>query len=101
MRINFLGSVAEIDSLPGCSQVAVSHSAFTQPGLRGRGRGRMGNKTRLDYMKTLGYDYALCTIDVANEAQVSILKKNGWSRLDSFVSSKTGHDVALFGKGLK
>lgn len=103
MRIgNHLGTAfAEIDSLPGCSQIAVSHSAFVQPEYRRMGHGEDFHKERLRLMeKNFGYDYALCTVDVRNTAQLAILARNGWTRFTSFESSKTGNTVAIYGRNL-
>lgn len=98
MRVKIKGVIGEIDSLPGCSQVGVSHAVFVPPEDRGRGWGKEANLERLTYMfNELGYDYALCTVDSANLAQVKILEGNGWKKLDEFKSSKTGHTVCLYG----
>ncbi len=101
MRTKIGPNVGEIDNLPGSSQVAVFHSAFTHTAFRGHGYGAEGHVHRLGVAKdTLGYDYALCTVDKANTAQVALLIKHGWYRLDSFISTKTGHEVALYGRSL-
>jgi hypothetical protein len=91
----------EIDSLPGCSQIAVSHSAFVKPEARGNGVGGAFHHERLRLMQhNLGYDYAICTVDLANRAQIEILAAENWLTLGSFKSSKTGHFVGIFGKPL-
>lgn len=92
--------IEEIDNLPGCSQIAVSHGVFVPKEHRGTGKGGDAHTERLATMSDLGYDYALCTVDAANTAQIKILKKNNWKKLDKFVSSKTGHKIALYGKFL-
>lgn len=91
---------AEIDSLPGCSQIAVSHAAFVNPRHRGHGVGDAAHKERLALMVDLGYDYTICTVDTKNTAQLQILAKNGWTRLSSFDSLKTGNTVAIYGRTL-
>lgn len=101
MRVKIKEVVGEIDTLPGCSQVGVSHSVFIPPDLRGKGLGKKANAIRLGYMQEhLCYDYALCTVDLNNARQVHILIENGWQKLDEFISSKTGHRVALYGRRL-
>lgn len=101
MRTNFGGVFGEIDSLPGCSQVGVSHAVYVPASGRNDGAGTLANTLRTGYMReTLGYDYALCTVNAANDAQIHLLMKNGWTRLDAFDSSKTGHHVTLWGKRL-
>lgn len=101
MRTNFDGVIGEITSLPGCSQVGVSHGVFAPKEIRHQGHGRSSNQKRTEYMKTeLGYDYALCTVSEGNNVQKKILQKNGWFKLDSFMSEKTDHLVHLYGKEL-
>jgi ribosomal protein S18 acetylase RimI-like enzyme len=91
----------EIDSLPGCSQIAVSHSAFVKPEARGQGVGKDFHHERLRLMeKNLGYDYAICTVDMSNTPQIKILAAENWLFLGSFRSSKTGHFVGIYGKPL-
>lgn len=102
MRFNIDGVIGEVDSLPGCSQVAVSHAVYVPMELRGKGLGKQANDSRLQFLKEhLGYDYTLCTVDMANEAQIKILIGNGWRFLDNFRSSKTGHLVGIYGYELK
>lgn len=101
MRTKYAGVYGEIDSLPGCTQIGVSHSVFCPPEHRNKGRGTEANKRRLTAMKVdYGYDYALCTVDMNNAAQVRVLAANGWKCLSMFTSSKTGHLVGIYGKPL-
>lgn len=88
----------EITTMPGCTQVGISHAVFSRK--RGSGMAAEANKKRTDAMYEMGYDYALCTVDAANDAQIAILRKNGWECLDVFASTKTNHNVCLYGKAL-
>jgi L-amino acid N-acyltransferase YncA len=97
MRFNDYGVVGEIDSLPGCSQVAVFHSVFN-PTERQKGRGKIAHQARLDKARYLGYNLAVCTVDLNNVAQLKILESFGWKQAEIFCSSKTGHRVGLFTK---
>lgn len=90
----------ELDSLPGCSQIVVSHSVFSVSPVKGNGSGKKAHAERLAYMRSLGWDYALCTVNSENKAQLAILKRFQWKHLDSFTSDKTGHLVYLYGKAL-
>lgn len=101
MRQVICGVVGELDSLPGCTQVAVSHSVFVPPSIRGQGKGKAANERRCQDAYALGYDYIMCTSDAANVAQNHILVENGWKSIDRFVSRKTGHTVLLWGKQLE
>ena len=97
MRFNHYGVIGEIDSLPGCSQVAVFHSVFN-PTERPKGRGRLAHDARIDQARFLGYNAAMCTVNMDNEAQLKILEKAGWNQVHSFNSIKTGHTVGIFVK---
>ena len=93
------GVYGEIDTLPGCTQVAISHGVFVPIPKRGQGAGKAAQASRLSVLKEgLGYDYAVCTVNLANAAQLKILTDAGWEHLTSFSSSKTGNNVAIFGR---
>ena len=101
MRISEKMQAFELDSLPGCSQVAVSHGMFIRSEYRGEGNAKECMAYRLDTAIDLGYDYVICTVDMDNTPQVKTLNSTGWTCLDTFVSERTGHAVALYGKHLK
>lgn len=93
--------VAEVDSLPGCSQIAVIHSAFVVPEARNKGVGYSAHLQRLERLwGEFNYDLALCTIANDNLAERSILRAAGWVYLMQFTSRKTGNNVGLYGKKL-
>lgn len=99
MRYNIDGVIGEITSLPGCSQVGVSHSLYVPIEKRNQGLATSAAPNRFKFfVEDLGYDYLLCTIDNNNTTQKKILLANGWYQHVIFKSSKTGHNVALFGK---
>lgn len=100
MRFNHDGVIGEIDNLPGCSQIAVFHSVFVLPGLRGRGLGKLAHAERLIEAEHLGYDMAMCTAQLSNVPQIKILEENKWECVNTFTSKKTGNLVGLFIKGL-
>lgn len=93
-------AVGEIEDLPGCSQIAVFHSAFVLPQYRNLRVGEEAHLARLDLAKKLLYDAALCTVSATNEAQIRILRKNGWILIMTFKSRKTGNDVCLYAREL-
>lgn len=97
MRTNINGVIGELDTLQGCTQVAVSHSVFLEASARGNGKAIPANWARQKLVfEELGYDMMICTVDQANERQRHILKKSGWTWLDEFISRKTGHVVELW-----
>lgn len=98
MRYSSVSGTWELDNLPGCTQVCVSHSAFVLPELRGTGHGKADHEERLEQISELKYNYALATTDSRNERQNNILIKNGWRELDRFMSSKTQHNVIIWGR---
>lgn len=89
-----------IDPLPGSSQVAVFHSAFVLPEHRNNHYGSIAHGDRVQAAKEALYDYAIVTVDATNAAQIKILEAFGWKLLDSFTSSKTQHNVLLYGRHL-
>lgn len=101
MRIAFNGVYGEIVSMPGCSQVAISHGVFVPSNSRKCGLGKLAQKQRLEFAKkNLGYDYIICTVESTNAAQRHILEKYEWKLLDEFKSTKTDHTVCIYGRKL-
>jgi hypothetical protein len=97
VRYTIDGVVGELTTLPGCSQIAVSHSVFLPPDKRGQGLGKTANKARKELaFDELGYDVMMCTVNASNIAQTKILLDNGWYCVDSFLSSKTSHVVQIW-----
>lgn len=90
----------QLDDLPGCSQVCVSHSAFVLPHLQGKGHGTKDHEFRLIQMKELLYDVALATVNLNNKRQVHIMERNGWKLVHTFASSKTQNSVGIYIKDI-
>jgi hypothetical protein len=88
--------VWNLTELPGCDQVVVSHGVFTKIPERGKGKGGVHHKERLAMIKQLGFDMALCTVNMENAPERKILESHGWLWLTSFTSSKTGNVVGLY-----
>jgi hypothetical protein len=85
MRMNIGGVFTELTSLPGSSQVVVSHGVYLPEELRGQGIGTAANieRQRIAFDE-LGYDMMICTVSEENEAQIKVLAKAGWYWLTSF-----------------
>lgn len=99
--MNFEGVYGELTTLPGCSQVVVSHSVFTPSYRRGKGFGKKALAKRVEHASLeLGYDYMLCTVRKDNITEQCVLGTQGFERLAVFRSSNTGHEICLFGKKL-
>lgn len=90
----------QLEDLPGCSQIGVSHSVFVHKDFRGKRIGGRNHKLHLQRAEGLGYNSLICTVDANNEFEIEILKSNGWTKLEEFESSKTGHTVGLWFKKL-
>lgn len=94
------------DELPagdgdGCgSAVVISYGVSISPSLRGKGLGQKAHKERLERFRNEGYNYALCTVRRDNQAQLHILKKNGWVRLAN-TASTDGTPIYLMGRNLR
>lgn len=90
----------ELNDFPGCSQIVVSNNALIYKHKRGKGRGQEAHHFKLKKAKIMGYDYMLCTVISTNAVQIHILEKNGWKKLDEFVSRKTENTVIIYGRQL-
>ena len=88
----------ELTSMPGCTQTVISHSVFIFPKYRNKGYGQKNLHERIAQCKDLGYNYMICSVATKNEAQIHILKKENFTMLDSFLSSKTNNNVAFYGR---
>ena len=99
---NEVGSVPigsyQLDDLPGCTQVVVSHAVSIRKPFRGSGNGKRAHLDRLDAIGEYGYDYAIWTVEDNNEAQKMKLADTGWHLLDQFDSTKTGNTVNIYGR---
>lgn len=88
----------ELNPFPGCNQIVISNHSCIKKEKRGQGLGTIEHKYRLEHIKELGYDYAICTVKSDNVPQIKILIKAGWKWLDSFHNKETENDVQIFGK---
>ncbi len=90
----------EFTPMPGCSQLVVSHVMFLKPEYRGKGLAKEFAAYRHNMARGFGYDAMICTVDTANIPQIKPLEATGWQFAKRFVSSKTGHTVAIYTKVL-
>ena len=88
----------EINSFPGCPQIAISNHAFINPKYRNKGYGKIFHAKRLREIKELGFDYILCSVKANNVFQKKILRRFGWSRFSVFPNKETGNFVELWGR---
>jgi RimJ/RimL family protein N-acetyltransferase len=91
-----------ISYFPGNGDVLISHNVYCDWKSRGQGHGDRAHKERLIHMKEqIGASYVLCTVVSDNEAQIKIMKKNGWKVLDEYWNESYEHNVCIFGKNLQ
>lgn len=88
----------KLDDLPGNCEVGVSHSVYIPVCERGQGIGQRQHKKRLRYLQQTGHGYVICTVNATNYVELHILDKNGWKRLDSFISPCGCHEVYVYGR---
>lgn len=73
---------ATIDPLPGdTSDIAFIHGVYIPANERRKGIGDLQHKERLAFLKEGGFQFALCTVNNQNEAEVRIVEKNGWEKI--------------------
>jgi len=97
MRFGTFAGAYEIDSIPSQPQAAHCHGFHVRQGLRGHGYGHALKAHQNRALRSLGYDFAICTVAGDNLAQKRILVTGGWRMLADFISSKTGAPVELWG----
>lgn len=90
----------ELDPMPGCSRVGISHGLQIFDNFRGRGFGTWAMGERLKKAKELGYEVLIATVVEGNVAEERILEKFKWRRVTVFNNLKTGHTVNLWMKHL-
>jgi hypothetical protein len=100
MRFGSQYGTWQLDNLPGCDQICVSHSAFVLNEKKAQGFGDAYHKQRLAQMRNLLYDGAVATVRDGNIAQEKIMTTNGWNKVFTFLSKKTQNTVSLWVKQL-
>lgn len=86
-----------IDPIPAQAQLAHCHGFFVRHDMRRKGHGGVLKEQQMKTLLDLGYDYATCTVDSQNSAQIRILESSGWTMLSEFANSKTGGRTQLWG----
>jgi len=82
-----------------CCGILISTNTSVRSDLRGRGIGTELQALKLALAKEFGYSMLMCTVNMTgNPGQVSILEKNGWSRVAAFNNGRTKNDVGIFTK---
>jgi RimJ/RimL family protein N-acetyltransferase len=90
----------QIDPMPGCKTIGVSHALKIYPEFRGKGYATHAHLERLQKAKELGYDLLLATTVEGNKPQYHILSKFHWKQIRTFDNQHTGNRVILWYKHL-
>ena len=88
----------ELDSLPSQCQVAICHGFFVAPEARGQGHAHVAKQAQAEILKSLAYDYAICTVMASNYPQKRVLEKAGWACLAEFYSARQDELIEIWGK---
>lgn len=86
-----------IEPLPSQPQLAHCHGFYVNHDMRRQGHGSALKAQQMKQLESLGYDFAICTVDSQNQAQITILQQAGWRMLADFDNSKTGGSTQLWG----
>lgn len=86
-----------IEPAPSQPQLAHCHGFFVRHDQRRKGYGHGLKGMQRTVLKQLGYDFAICTVDGKNQAQITILDQAGWAMLAEFDNSKTGGTTQIWG----
>jgi GNAT superfamily N-acetyltransferase len=88
----------QLDPMPGCGTIAISHGIFVRPNLRGRGLGKAQHVERLQKARDMNYECLLATVNATNAPQIHIMEQQGWKRLESFHSVKCESYIGIWMK---
>ena len=95
-RYNLREGGFEVTSLPGNLQVAICHAFYIAPRHRGGGAGKKLKSYQNDFLKVMGYDYAVCTVRTDNIKQRNVLQSQGWKRIYGFYDHRQDVVVELW-----
>jgi len=90
----------EIDPMPGCPRVGISHALQINEGCRGIGYGTRAMDERIEKARELGYEVLIATVVAGNVAEEKILERFKWRPITTFDNLKTGHTVNLWVKNI-
>ena len=80
--------------MPGNRRILISHYVAVDPEMRGKGFGKRYLQQREEIAKEAGVNLLLATVRNDNEAEVHLLRTNGWRRM----INRRSTGVSLWGK---
>ncbi len=88
-----------LKELPGCCGVLVSFHTHVTERYRGKGINTFLQSIKEDIAGSNGYTLLMATVNIVdNPAEVHVLEKSGWARVDDFTNSRTGNHIGVFTK---
>lgn len=90
----------DLEPMPRCPKVAISHSLEINSEHRGKGFGRLAMEQRLQLAKSLGFQVIICTVREGNTAQERIMSRFNFRRITFFDNPTTDHRVGLWYKNI-
>src|SRR5258708_22355432 len=90
----------EIDPMPGCPRVGISHGLVIYPEFRGKGNGTKAMEERIENARKLGYDVLIATVICGNIQEEKILRNFGWKEVTIFLNHTPMHDSTLWYKNI-
>jgi len=87
-----------IEYMPSQPQLALCHGFYIKTTDRGQGLGHSLKRLQERQLDLLGFDYAICTVDGANDKQQRVLTAGGWTKLTEFHNTKTGGPTQIWGR---
>lgn len=97
MRFAHNSGAYHIEPAPSQPQLAHCHGFYVDHDKRRQGLGSVLKAQQMRTLSQLGYDFAICTVDGQNQAQITILQQAGWNVLAEFDNRKTGGITQVWG----
>lgn len=82
---------------PSQPQIGICHGFFVPVEKRGKGHAHILKDQQAMALSEQAYDYGICTVDGANEAQKKVLAHAKWKKLDEFKNARTGGMTEIWG----
>ena len=81
----------------GCCGILVSTNTYVDKKYQGQGIAHEFMELKIAIAKELGYSMMMSTVDIGNNpAEVHILEKFGWKKIQEFVNKRTKHTLGIF-----
>ena len=86
-----------LSDFPHAYKAAISYDVLIAAEFRNKGLGSLLHNARLIMLKKLAYNRVFCTVNENNVAELAILRRYGWTRLE-YMNNE--HTSALWVKAL-